>query len=285
MGRAFIITAFVALASISYFVLHKRVLRYQIELTNERLLLGGEEISTLIINPKDGFPDFPKSDYDTFNVLPLKIKLEDLAHDSEKTLLVRIPDSQLYAVWKPIIVTAQTSGFKKISIECINRKRTFFGLQKSIIIANEAASFHYISDADSQYPSIFIDRDSVIVKYSNLWPYSQSPSSSVFDSTINAIFVQSDLKDRIYSIGSGYSMMELTNLVNALKRAKPAARRFNLQINPKSTCLEIFKFTDDFKNVWIQEMRSAASLDYYDYVLKFRINIADNGKQAIANDK
>ncbi|MBK9579493.1 MAG: hypothetical protein IPO40_20680 [Fibrobacteres bacterium] len=239
-----------------------------VELTDATLELNGKIISTLITNPKDGLPDFPRHEYNQFVVLPLKSKLQALSTDSTRTLHIKIPEGQLFAVWKPLILTAQNSGFKRISMECT--KNNTFRFLKPAISATKTIFFYDKYDTSHQRASIFINPDSIIARRTNFWPYTTKFHQPLRDTAFENFLVQNEIQERMYMMGSRYSTEEMIALIDVVKNPKLPDGRIDLQIHPKSSCLEIIKFLTDFDNLWRQNSGSSITVDFYDDFLKFR---------------
>jgi len=99
-----------------------------ISLSKDQLLLDGKPICPVIVNPKDGFPDFPDSVWSGFFISPLKDALDKVKENAEAIAKIdpskpfsgeilldadrRIP----FATLKPVLRSAGNAGFRQIKI-------------------------------------------------------------------------------------------------------------------------------------------------------------------------
>lgn len=99
-----------------------------ISVSRTSLLLDGKEICPVIINPKDGFPDFPDSVWSGFFLEPLKVAL-DKVKDNGKAIEAINPSKPFkgeillhadrnipFATLKPVLRSAGNAGFRQVKI-------------------------------------------------------------------------------------------------------------------------------------------------------------------------
>lgn len=99
-----------------------------ISVSKDALLLDGKEICPVIVNPKDGFPDFPDSVWSGFFIEPLKVAL-DKVKDNGKAIEAINPGKPFkgeillhadrnipFATLKPVLRSAGNAGFRQVKI-------------------------------------------------------------------------------------------------------------------------------------------------------------------------
>lgn len=99
-----------------------------ISVSAKALLLDGKEICPVIVNPKDGYPDFPDSVWSGFFLAPLKEAL-DKVKDNGKAIEAINPSKPFkgeillhadrnipFATLKPVLRSAGNAGFRQVKI-------------------------------------------------------------------------------------------------------------------------------------------------------------------------
>jgi len=99
-----------------------------ISVSAKSLLLDGKEICPVIVNPKDGYPDFPDSVWSGFFIEPLKVAL-DKVKDNGKAIEAINPSKPFkgeillhadrnipFATLKPVLRSAGNAGFRQVKI-------------------------------------------------------------------------------------------------------------------------------------------------------------------------
>lgn len=99
-----------------------------ISLSKDQLLLDGKPICPVIINPKDGFPDFPDSVWSGFFIAPLKEALDKVKENAQAIerinpskpfngeILLHADHAIPFATLKPVMRSAGNAGFRQIKI-------------------------------------------------------------------------------------------------------------------------------------------------------------------------
>jgi len=99
-----------------------------ISLSSTALLLDGKEICPVIVNPKDGFPDFPDSVWSGFFLNPLKVALDKVADNGKAIakinpskpfkgeILLHADHAIPFATLKPVLRSAGNAGFRQVKI-------------------------------------------------------------------------------------------------------------------------------------------------------------------------
>lgn len=249
-----------------------------IELTNEKLTVDEKLITRLIVNPKDRLPDFPASAYRDFAIAPLKAEIQKYALDSINSLQIRVPDSFVYAVWKPLMLTAQECEFKSIVIGCasgwsVNR------IFNNSILGAEIRFSNRNCDTIPARAAIIISPDSIIVKRKNLGVYISSPPNPMMrdsaffkqDSILDAFFMKQEITERLFAMKSKYSKRELENLINRISDSTEVGGRIDLQIRPTTSCRQIVNFLHDFNQIVETEHGIKDSKKYIDNAMEFSI--------------
>jgi biopolymer transport protein ExbD len=97
-------------------------------LSKDMLLLDGKPICPVIINPKDGYPDFPDSVWSGFFISPLKDALDKVKENAQaiekinpskpfKGEIILHADRRIpFATIKPVLRSAGNAGFRQIKI-------------------------------------------------------------------------------------------------------------------------------------------------------------------------
>lgn len=99
-----------------------------ISLSKDMLLLDGKPICPVIINPKDGYPDFPDSVWSGFFIHPLKEALDKVKENGQAIerinpnkpfngeILLHVDRAIPFATLKPVMRSAGNAGFRQIKI-------------------------------------------------------------------------------------------------------------------------------------------------------------------------
>lgn len=99
-----------------------------ISVSKNELLLDGRVICPVIINPKDGYPDFPDSVWSGFFIEPLKVALDKVKENGEAIarinpsrpfrgeILLHADRRLPFATLKPVMRSAGNAGFRQIKI-------------------------------------------------------------------------------------------------------------------------------------------------------------------------
>lgn len=99
-----------------------------ISLSKDMLLLDGKPICPVIINPKDGYPDFPDSVWSGFFIHPLKEALDKVKENAQAIerinpnkpfngeILLHADRAIPFATLKPVMRSAGNAGFRQIKI-------------------------------------------------------------------------------------------------------------------------------------------------------------------------
>ena len=99
-----------------------------ISVSKNELLLDGRVICPVIINPKDGYPDFPDSVWSGFFIEPLKAALDKVKENGEAIarinpsrpfrgeILLHADRRLPFATLKPVMRSAGNAGFRQIKI-------------------------------------------------------------------------------------------------------------------------------------------------------------------------
>jgi biopolymer transport protein ExbD len=97
-------------------------------LSKDMLLLDGKPICPVIVNPKDGYPDFPDSVWSGFFIAPLKDALDKVKENAQaiekinpgrpfKGEIILHADRRIpFATIKPVLRSAGNAGFRQIKI-------------------------------------------------------------------------------------------------------------------------------------------------------------------------
>lgn len=92
------------------------------------LLLDGREICPIIVNPKDGYPDYPDSVWSGFFIEPLKVALAKVKDNGKAIeainpskpfkgeILLHADRSIPFATLKPVLRSAGNAGFRQVKI-------------------------------------------------------------------------------------------------------------------------------------------------------------------------
>ncbi len=242
-----------------------------VEMTHNELIVDGNVVSELIVNPKDGYPDFPEAAYDNFQVLPLRNAIAGFAKDSTKSLRIIVPDTFWFGIWKPIIITAQKSGFQALSIECGREKNPLELLYKA---KTNSLPINLIDtfETSQALAYIYLDHDSIIARRSDSWSFSPSKVvNSKQDSIINAFFYANEARNRIAAIAMQYSISELAGFVSALEKLTKSSERIDLGVLPSASCIEIVRFVTKFDSIRKYEGVFLNRLKFQDGFLKYGV--------------
>lgn len=219
-----------------------------VKMTETALLVNDSPVTGVVINSKDGYPDFPDSSYDALSISPLRNAIITYSKDSTKYLLIRIPALIPYASWKPILITVQNSGFDSAIIRCGDNDEATLYFEKGNRDIGQASDAPPIRNKYID-PTIYLNRDSIIVRadassYLNFC-FCENPDSNIYEDTL---FSGTGSDNRLYSQQNNHSRYEITKAILAIWDSSMRNHDINVIVDPITTCKELIALIGEFEN-------------------------------------
>lgn len=233
------------------------------------LRVEGRTVSPVVANAKDGFPDFPDSAYapGTLEVVPLRNAILPWSRDRSRPLRLAIPDSFLFATWKPLLVTARDAGFDSALVDGSTAGAVPILLSRGTT-----------RDPSSGAPEVgmaaclIMRADSVVARHTCAWPYGPSDGPGTMDdSALHRILLDNEIRERIAVVPTRHTPRQIAAFVDSLEAFVDDGSWVRLEMLPKVPCGDFVGFHRDFDSVSLSRGRVALERRFDDDILAFRI--------------